>query len=95
MSSRNLSLLSLTVLLSLPCAVLPADDEAAIRKSVNSYVEAFNRGDASAVAALWHDKGEWISPGGNRIKGREAIQAEMEAYFGEGGGRIEVSEANV
>jgi len=95
MSCRTLSLLSLTILLSLPCALLPADDEAAIRKAVDSYVEAFNRGDASAVAALWHDKGEWISPGGNRVKGREAIQSQMEAYFAEGGGSIEVSDPKI
>ena len=71
------------------------DNEATIRQAVDSYVEAFNRGDAAAVAALWHEDGEWISPGGDRIKGRDAIQAEMEAYFAEGGGQIEVSDPQI
>lgn len=66
-------------------------EEAAIRKAVKSYVAAFNKGDAESVAAMWHESGEWISPAGDRVKGRDAIRAEMEAYFADGGGHIEVS----
>ena len=71
------------------------DHEAAILQAVESYVAAFNRGDAAAVASLWHEDGEWISPGGDRIKGRQAIQAEMEAYFEEGGGRIDLGDPQI
>ena len=68
-------------------------DEAAIRKSVESYVEAFNRGDAAAVASHWSDGGEWISPGGERFTGRHVIQREMEQYFEESEGtRLEVTD---
>lgn len=63
----------------------PADteraDEASIRQAIASYVDAFNRGDAAAVAAHWAEDGEWISPDGNRFRGRQAIEKELTAYF--------------
>lgn len=73
------------------------EDVAAIRKTVASYVEAFNKGDAKAVASHWNEKGEWISPSGQRFQGRTAIEAEMKSYFTEskGGQRIEISNSNV
>jgi len=58
-------------------------DEAAIRKAVASYVGAFNKADAKAVAAHWTPDGEFITPGGKALKGRDAIEREFEAYFGE------------
>lgn len=61
-----------------------AEDEAAIRQAITSYIEAFNRGDAAAVAEHWSAEGEWISPDGDRVKGRDAILAGTEAYFAEG-----------
>ena len=68
-----------------------ASDEQAIRAAVDSYVAAYNRGDAKAVAAHWSDSAEWISPSGERFEGREAIEKEMEALFAENKGvRIEV-----
>lgn len=68
-----------------------ADDEAAIRKAIASYVEAYNRGDAKAVANHWGEQGEWVSPEGKRMKGREAIQREMEVAFkDEARGQLEV-----
>lgn len=70
--------------------------EAAIRKTVASYVEAFNRGDATAVAEHWSEDGEWVSPAGDRVKGRDAITEEMNAYFAEGGSpHIEISDATI
>lgn len=67
-------------------------DELAIRAAVASYVAAFNQGDATAVANHWSDGGTWISPSGERFRGRSAIEAEMKAYFAETQGqqRIEV-----
>jgi uncharacterized protein (TIGR02246 family) len=66
-------------------------DESAIRAAIDSYVAAYNRGDAKAVAALWAESGEWISPSGERFQGRQAIQKEMESLFREErGARIEV-----
>ena len=79
-----------------PAADGQTDDEAAILSAMESYVETFNRGDAAAVADHWSDEGEWVSPTGKRIKGRENIQTEMAAYFAEGAGaRIEISDPSI
>ena len=51
--------------------------EDAIRAKVDSYVAAYNRGDAKAVAAHWSDSGEWISPSGQRFQGKQAIEKEI------------------
>lgn len=69
-----------------------AADETAIRAAVDSYVNAYNRGDAKAVAAHWSESGEWISPTGQRFHGRAAIEKQLSAQFRESKGvRIEVS----
>ena len=74
----------------------PSDDRAAILKTVDSYVAAYNRGDAKAVAGHWSDEGEWLSPDGRRIRGRGAIEAAMAKMFQEEKGRkIEVVNASV
>jgi uncharacterized protein (TIGR02246 family) len=71
-------------------------DEDAIRAAVESYVVAYNRGDAKAVAAHWGDSGEWISPSGQRFQGKQAIEKEMESLFAENKGvRIEVINPSV
>jgi uncharacterized protein (TIGR02246 family) len=59
-------------------------------------VAAFNRGDARAVASHWSRDGEWISPGGQRFRGQQAIRAELESYFAEGQGqRIDVADTRI
>lgn len=74
----------------------PADDRAAIMKTVESYVAAYNRGDAKALAAHWSDEGQWLSPDGRRIRGRRAIEAAMAKMFQEEKGRkIEIVNAGV
>ncbi len=66
-------------------------DEDAIRAAVDSYVAAYNRGDAKAVALHWSETGDWIGPSGQRFQGRQAIQDELQAVFAENKGvRIEV-----
>lgn len=62
------------------------DDEAAIRKSVVSYVEAFNKGDFAAVAAHWSDDGEYVSSEGESFKGRKKIEAAFKTFFAENQG---------
>jgi len=57
------------------------DDAAPIRQTVDSYVDAYNRGDAQAVADHWCESGEWVSPSGQRVQGKAAIRAEMETLF--------------
>jgi uncharacterized protein (TIGR02246 family) len=71
-------------------------DEAAIRAAVESYVAAYNRGDAKAVADHWSDTADWVSPSGERFQGRQAIQQEMESLFAESKGlKIEVKDPTV
>ncbi|MFV2069730.1 MAG: SgcJ/EcaC family oxidoreductase [Pirellulales bacterium] len=71
-------------------------DEAAIRKAIVSYVDTFNRGDAAGIAAHWAEDGEWISPAGERFRGRQAIEKELEAYFSEAKGRqLEVEDVSI
>ena len=45
-------------------------DKEAIRAALESYVVAYNRGDAKAVAAHWSESGEWISPSGRTVPGK-------------------------
>jgi len=71
-------------------------DEDAIRAAIDSYVAAYNRGDAKAVAAHWSDSGEWTSPSGQRFQGKQAIEKEMQSLFNENKGvRIEVVNPSV
>ena len=73
-----------------------SDDEAGVRKAIASYVDAFNKGDAAAVAAHWSESGEWIDPAGTPIQGRDAILEEMKTYFsGDQKPRIELLDLSV
>jgi uncharacterized protein (TIGR02246 family) len=73
-----------------------ADEQAAVRAAIDSYVNAFNRGDAKGVAEHWSDKGEWVSPSGQITQGRDAIQKELTAVFALAKGlRIEVLDSSI
>jgi uncharacterized protein (TIGR02246 family) len=57
-------------------------DEAAIRANVAAYIEAYNRQDAAALAALWSDYGIYQNPlTGKEVSGREAIEQEFAAVL--------------
>ncbi len=58
-----------------------AGDEEAVRKAAASFQAAFNKGDAKAVAANWIPDGDLITVTGQLIKGREAIQRQIERLF--------------
>jgi uncharacterized protein (TIGR02246 family) len=61
-----------------------AADEAAIRKAVESYVATFNQGDAKALAAMWSPEAVYTNPlSGEQVVGREAIEKQFAAIFGE------------
>ncbi|MCR4415648.1 MAG: hypothetical protein NUV77_24820, partial [Thermoguttaceae bacterium] len=73
-------------LLALSSALIPAvaaqtapktpnrgSEHNAIQAAVESYVAAYNRGDAKGVASHWSESGHWISPSGQRFQGRQAI----------------------
>src|SRR5580765_5791788 len=59
-------------------------DEAAIRKAAASYVEAFNKHDARALADLWSPDAVYLNrTTGEEAIGRDAIAAQFTALFKE------------
>lgn len=59
-----------------------AEDEEAIRKSVEAYATAFNQSDAKALAAFWSPEAVYTNPiSGEEVVGREAIEAQFTAIF--------------
>jgi uncharacterized protein (TIGR02246 family) len=48
--------------------------EAAIRAAIDSYVDAYNRGDVDAVLSHWADDAEYLLSTGQRVQGRDALR---------------------
>lgn len=62
-----------------------ANDEKAIRQASASFVAAFNKHDAAALAALWAEDGVSVDPDtGERVSGRKAIEATLKKSFADG-----------
>ena len=59
----------------------PSEDEKAIRSLTNAFVEAFGKGDAKAIAALFTEQGEAIDADGAAIRGRESLEAHYTERF--------------
>jgi uncharacterized protein (TIGR02246 family) len=73
-----------------------AGDSEDVMQAVKSYAAAFNKGDAAAVAAHWTENGEFLTPSGQHLKGRAAIQKEFAAYFAESkGAKVEIEEPTI
>jgi uncharacterized protein (TIGR02246 family) len=94
--------LQVVLVLFLTCPLAAADqteqdkDIATIRAAVDAYVKAYNEGNSKAVADLWAEDADWISPSGERFQGREAIEREMADMFAENAGvKLEVIEPTV
>ncbi|MCI0333435.1 MAG: SgcJ/EcaC family oxidoreductase [Planctomycetes bacterium] len=65
-------------------------EENAVRQTAKAFADAFNKGDAKAVAALWATDGDY-SIGSDMVKGRDAIQKLYEEFFkSHPGSKIEV-----
>ena len=60
-----------------------SQDNIAIRKAVESYVDTYNRGDASAAAAHWSLAGTYIGQDGESAKGPSEIRPALEKLFTE------------
>src|SRR5262245_62488429 len=91
MSKRLLYCLGLAVLLFGPpgfAAKRRADDDAkaAIQKQAEAFVEAFHKGDAKAVAALWAEDCDFTDQAGRHLKGREAIEKGFTEFFADNKG---------
>jgi len=65
-----------------------ADDDAkaAIQKQAEAFVEAFHKGDAKAVAALWAEDCDFTDQTGRHLKGREAIEKGFTEFFADNKG---------
>ncbi|MBM3298596.1 MAG: SgcJ/EcaC family oxidoreductase [Deltaproteobacteria bacterium] len=61
-------------------------DEIAIRKAIETYVEAYNRGDASAAATHWSRQGSYLTITGEYAKGPDKIRAALDQFFAENKG---------
>jgi uncharacterized protein (TIGR02246 family) len=72
------------------CGTLWADqaaDEAAIRAAIDSYVKAYNAGDAQALAGHWSEQAVYQNPlTGTEVTGREGIAEEFKAVLAEAKG---------
>jgi uncharacterized protein (TIGR02246 family) len=68
--------------------------EVAITKAAEAFVEAFQKGDAKAVASFWTPDGDYVDPSGRVLSGRPAIEKDFAQLFAENQGlklRIEVA----
>jgi len=75
---------------------IPASaDEAAVRKMIDDYADAYNKHDLEAVAAFWTEQGLHVDhEAGVRTEGRDAIMSDIAAAFRENpdsklGGRVQ------
>jgi len=74
-----------------------SEGDAAIRKAVEAYVVAFNKGDAKALAALWAPEAVYNNPiSGEEVVGREAIEKQFTAVFAEAkGAKLEATTVSI
>lgn len=97
--------LLLTLTVAVACAVsrspnLPAAEpdprEAAIHKTAEAFVEAFQKGDAKAVAALWTPDGDYVDENGRVLTGRKAIEDSFaELFAGNKGLKLQIDVASL
>jgi uncharacterized protein (TIGR02246 family) len=62
------------------------EEEAALQKCAEAFVEAFHKGDAKGLAALWTPDGDYTDQRGRKVKGREAIEKIFSELFAENKG---------
>ena len=63
-----------------------AKEEAALQKNAEAFIEAFNKGDAKALAAFLTDDGDMVDQDGHQFKGRKAIEEDYEKLFADAEG---------
>ena len=70
-----------------------AAEEAALLANAESYLDAFHKGDAKKIAALWTNDGDYTDQSGRYLKGRDAIEKAFSEFFSANKGvklRIEI-----
>ncbi len=63
-----------------------SQDKAAIAKNAEAFVEAFDKGDAKSLAALWTPEGDYTDQTGHVMKGQAAIGKTFGEFFAENKG---------
>lgn len=72
-------------------AIKPAAEQV-IRATATAFAEAFNRGDAVAIAALWTPDGDYTDESGASTNGQAAIEKKYAAFFEQNpGARVSIS----
>lgn len=75
-------IMAITALWIAPAEAQSSEDaEAAIRRAAQEFVEAFDRGDAKAVADHFATDGVYVNEDGQRFEGRDAIEQEYKTLF--------------
>ena len=91
-------LLSSTVLavLAFACAALAQDQQYTEAEKISkglteAYTDAFNKGDAKALAAMYAEDAQYTSDAGNVVVGQAAMLEKLAKYFARNmGARLEV-----
>ena len=79
---RVLLVCCLSCFVSNACRADQAEEEAAIRKIDDAYVEAYNKHDAKALAEMWSPEAVYVDPEtGEEAVGREEIEKEFADTF--------------
>ena len=91
-----LLVLTLAVPFLVSCTTAPppdttAEDLQAINAISKQWVDAFNRGDAAAVAALYTEEAKRLPPNSPMIIGMESIQAYIQTALDAGAGDLQVT----
>jgi len=58
-----------------------AEEEKALKARLQQFIEAFNKGDAVALAAFWTEDGDYVDQVGRQRKGRKAIEETYRKLF--------------
>lgn len=78
----RVSPLALLILVSTSAIAAAGTDEvSAIRQRIDEYLEAWNRGDAAALATFYDKDYDWMNPLGMHLHGRDTVVAYQAAAF--------------
>ena len=70
-----------------PATVQTSADEVAVRQTGETFVTAFNLGDAKATAEHYTADAEYIDESGRLLRGRTAIEDSLKTFFAENPGK--------
>ena len=92
----SLLVLTLAVPFLVSCTTAPppdttAEDSQAINAVRKQFTDAFNQGDAAAVAALFIEEANLLPPNNQIVTGRESIQEFFQAFYDAGGRNLHLT----